>query len=192
MATTHMQIYILRDNQQTGPFTEAEVRAELAAGTITPDSLVWWDGLPEWKALSQTPIGTAPAAAPVVTPAAVVPPSVTEFVPGATKTSGLAIASLATGILGFICDPFLAITAVVLGHIARSQIRKDPSLKGSGMALTGLIFGYLWIVVLICLIPYYLKMSKDVQAQFKQIQQQQAQQLQNANTNNAPATPPSQ
>ena len=189
-----MQIYILRDNQQTGPFTEAEVRAELAAGTVTPDSLVWWDGLPEWKALSQTPIGAAPAAAPVVTPAAVVPPSVTEFVPGATRTSGLAIVSLIAGIPGFVCAPVLGLTAVILGHIARSQIRKDPTLKGSGLALTGLVFGYLWLVLFVAWIGFLLTAGgKNFQAQLqKAIQEQQARQLQNANTNNAPATPPSQ
>jgi Domain of unknown function (DUF4190)/GYF domain 2 len=189
-----MQIYILRDNQQTGPFTEAEVRAELAAGTITPDSLVWWDGLPEWKALSQTPIGTAPAAATVVTPAAVVPPPAATFVPGATKTSGLAIVSLVLGIPGFLCAPILGLAAVVLGHIARSQIRKDPTLKGSGMALIGLIFGYLWLLLFVGWIAFSLSAAgKNFQAQLqKAIQEQQAKQLQNANTNNAPATPPSQ
>lgn len=186
-----MQIYILRDNQQTGPFTEAEVRAELTAGSITPDTLVWWDGLPEWKALSQTPLVTPPAAAAAVAAAPLTPPPVVVAtdVPLGSRTSGLAIASLATGILGFICDPFLAITAVVLGHIARSQIRKDPTLKGGGMALTGLIFGYFWIVVLIIALPYYFKMSKDIQAKIQQIQEQQAKQLQNGGSTPAPANP---
>ncbi len=54
----------------------------------------------------------------------------------------MAIASLVCGILGFmLCLP--SIGAVVCGHIARVQIRKDPAQGGEGMALAGLITGYI-------------------------------------------------
>lgn len=54
----------------------------------------------------------------------------------------MAIASLVCGILGFmLCLP--SIGAVVCGHIARAQIRKDPAQGGEGMALAGLITGYI-------------------------------------------------
>ena len=42
--------------------------------------------------------------------------------------------------------PLFAILAVVFGHVARAQIRKSAGRqKGAGMALAGLILGYLWL-----------------------------------------------
>ncbi len=58
------------------------------------------------------------------------------------QTSGKAVGSLITGLLGLLVFP-ASITAVVLGHMSRSEIRKSAGrLKGSGMALAGLILGY--------------------------------------------------
>jgi Tfp pilus assembly protein PilE len=65
------------------------------------------------------------------------------------KTSAQAICSLVFGILSFLCFGFLTgIPAVICGHVARSNIRKSQgALAGSGMALAGLILGYIGIVV---------------------------------------------
>ena len=49
-----MQYYITRNNQQLGPFTEAEVKAQLAAGTISPQDHVWWQGQQGWIPLVQS------------------------------------------------------------------------------------------------------------------------------------------
>lgn len=71
-------------------------------------------------------------------------------------TNGLAIAAMICGIVGVFISPFivvffipvaLPIAAVVLGHIARSQLRRRPETGGAGMALTGLILGYIPIVI---------------------------------------------
>jgi hypothetical protein len=62
------------------------------------------------------------------------------------RTNGLAVASLACGI-GQIFFWFLAaIPAVVLGHMARRQIRQTGE-DGAGMALAGLILGWIGIVL---------------------------------------------
>lgn len=68
--------------------------------------------------------------------------------PGPTH-SGLALASLIVGIvtlpLLLVCPIGFAtsIVAIVLGHVARRQIRQSNGAKiGSGMALAGLITGY--------------------------------------------------
>ncbi|MFP6857711.1 MAG: DUF4190 domain-containing protein, partial [Roseibacillus sp.] len=48
---------------------------------------------------------------------------------------------------------FTAIPAVICGHIARKQIRASGGLQtGDGMALTGLITGYLVIVLTILMV----------------------------------------
>lgn len=58
-------------------------------------------------------------------------------------TNGLAIASLICGIVG--CIPGLGIAAVVTGHMALGRI-KISGQGGRGMAIAGLILGYLSIV----------------------------------------------
>lgn len=65
------------------------------------------------------------------------------------KTSAQAIWSLVLGILSLLCFGFFAgIPAVICGHAARSNIRKSQgALTGGGMALAGLILGYVGIVV---------------------------------------------
>lgn len=69
------------------------------------------------------------------------------------KTSGFAIASLVMGILGFLfgwafCGIIFPILAIVFGHVAHSQIKKQPvALIGRNMAITGFILGYIGIVI---------------------------------------------
>ena len=63
------------------------------------------------------------------------------------KTSGMAIASLIFGIF-FIFFP-LSIPAIVFGHIALSQIKRSTGrLGGRGLAIAGLVMGYLGIAVI--------------------------------------------
>jgi hypothetical protein len=46
-----------------------------------------------------------------------------------------------------------AVEAVILGHISRSEIRRSVGqLTGNGLALTGLIFGYLGVAAIPLLI----------------------------------------
>ena len=61
------------------------------------------------------------------------------------KDSGLAIASLVCGIAAWIIVPVVAaIAAVVTGHLAKKEIRESGNtLGGDGMALAGLLMGYI-------------------------------------------------
>ena len=62
---------------------------------------------------------------------------------GTQKTSGLAIASFICSLsfcLGFI-------PGIICGHLARRNIKRDPSLKGGGLAMAGLIISYLSLTV---------------------------------------------
>lgn len=70
---------------------------------------------------------------------------------GPPQTSGKAIVSLITGLLFFVLPA--AILAVVFGHWSRSEIRASSErLKGAGMALAGLILGYLGVSIVPILI----------------------------------------
>jgi hypothetical protein len=66
-------------------------------------------------------------------------------------TSGLAIASLVSGILGFILW-FPAILAVIFGHVAIRQIALRGQ-SGRGVAIAGLVLGY---VVLLATVAFVL------------------------------------
>ena len=64
----------------------------------------------------------------------------------AQRTSGLAIASLVCSLSSLItCVGWLP--GIICGHLAKSRIRRNPSLKGSGLATAGLIIGYLFLML---------------------------------------------
>lgn len=61
----------------------------------------------------------------------------------------MAIASLILGIVSVMGAAVLilpTILAIVLGHVAHNRIRKNPSLDGRGLAVTGFVLGYASIV----------------------------------------------
>lgn len=98
----------------------------------------------------------------------------------AAKTSVLAVWSLILGILSLVCIGFIAgIPAVICGHLARAEIRRSSgSIGGSGMALAGLITGYIGtvmgiIVMIIAIISAIALPSILTEQKSEQIEQQQ-------------------
>jgi len=76
--------------------------------------------------------GAALAGAPPAAPA------------GPAQTSTKAVLSLVCGLLIFV--PLAFIAAVVFGHLALSEIKRSAGrLKGEGMAIAGLVLGYIWL-----------------------------------------------
>lgn len=75
------------------------------------------------------------------------PPAATPYAAAATgpKTNVLAIIALVSGIVGLFFGLF-SLAAVVMGHIAMSQIKKTGE-SGRGMAVAALILGYVGIVL---------------------------------------------
>ena len=67
--------------------------------------------------------------------------------PASAQTSGLAIASLVFSLIG----PLGCIPAIVCGHIALRKIRKEAGVQGRGLALAGLIIGYVVLGLFIVL-----------------------------------------
>ncbi len=92
--------------------------------------------------------------------------------PGGQRTNGLAIAAMICGIAQFFGFWLLGtIPAVVLGHIARRQIRQTGE-QGAGMALAGLILGYVGLglsviaIILIAVLVVAAGHSAPNQVQF--------------------------
>jgi hypothetical protein len=83
----------------------------------------------------------------------------------ATRTSKLAIASLSLGIIG-LCSLLanlwfvygaVSLLAVIIGHAALNRINRSArTLGGRGMAISGLVLGYLEIVLLLVLVVFAL------------------------------------
>ncbi len=62
--------------------------------------------------------------------------------PAPPRTNSMAIASLLCGLGQVMFWPLITIPAIVLGHVARRQIRQTGE-QGSGLATAGLILGYI-------------------------------------------------
>lgn len=151
--------YYGKDGQQYGPVDEATLKARAATGEIAFSDLIWKEGMEKWLPMSQIPElseTTSIAAAPVSPSGSPEAPSVNPLVGGAIPlalpTSGLAIASLVCGILSLIIcyiNGLFGLPAVICGHMAMKRTRPDsqPPRNGRGMAIAGLICGYIGIAI---------------------------------------------
>jgi hypothetical protein len=73
------------------------------------------------------------------------PPGYPYGYPAAQTTNGLAITSLALGCAQVFFWGIGSLGAVITGHIALSQIKRNRNQTGRGMAIAGLILGYLGV-----------------------------------------------
>lgn len=62
------------------------------------------------------------------------------------RTDGLAVASMVLGILWVFWIG--SILAVIFGHVSLRRINRDQVLYGKGMAIAGLILGYIGVATL--------------------------------------------
>jgi hypothetical protein len=141
--------YFGENEQQHGPVDDAGIRQAIAAGQLNLQTLVWREGMPNWLPLAQVPELFPPGSAyqgPY--PGTYGPPYGSMSPP----TSGFAIASMVCGIVTpCLCHVGIvaAIPAVICGHLAMSRIRENPLIPGRGMALAGLIIGYIFTALTI-------------------------------------------
>lgn len=86
---------------------------------------------------------------------------------GQKKTAGIAVASLVLGILSYcLLGPLTSIPAVICGHVALSKIKKNAdTLQGGGLALAGLIMGYIQLGTMVLLLPILAAISIPAFAQ---------------------------
>ncbi len=167
-----MQYYYSNDGtNQQGP---ADLDGLRQAG-ITRQTLVWRDGMPGW-----TPAGDVQELAELFADANpaielsytskpnTVEPQVPDGplsyqgqYPNQVQTAnGMAIASMVLGIVGILsvfcyCFGLIpSILAIIFGHIAKGQIRRGQG-SGDGMALAGLILGYITVVFTVVALIFF-------------------------------------
>ncbi|CBA15730.1 DUF4190 domain-containing protein [Xanthomonas albilineans] len=65
------------------------------------------------------------------------------------ETNSLAVVSLVAGILGWTLMPLIgSLSAIITGHMARAEIRRDPQrFEGDGLAVGGLVLGWSAVVL---------------------------------------------
>ncbi|MEZ3160121.1 DUF4190 domain-containing protein [Microbacterium sp. BWT-B31] len=84
-------------------------------------------------------------------------------------TNTLAIVSLIASIVGFTVIPFIgSVVGVITGHMALSQIKRTQE-QGRGLAIAGLIVGYvgigltlLSVVLLLALVPAFVTLITEL------------------------------
>jgi hypothetical protein len=118
------------DGKEYGPVSAEVLQQWITQKRACATTSVLAEGGSDWKPLSNFPeFAGALAGGPPVLLAS--PPS------GPVQTSGLAIASLVCGVLGFLCLPALA--GVGLGIAALARINKSQGqLGGQGLAIAGI------------------------------------------------------
>lgn len=160
-------ISLSRNGQQIGSFSLEDINRMLASQQLNGTEHWWQEGMPNWQPLSALPGVAMPApraANPYQSPAGGY-----QGHPGHAiypKTSGMAIASMVLGILSLILffthifAAIMALLAIIFGHVALGSIRKSRgALTGRGMGITGLITGYLAMIVVatvIFVIGYFI------------------------------------
>lgn len=111
-----------------------------------PSSLESWQSPPSPARVYDAPTGNMP------------PPYVVTAAPGTARTSTLAVVALILGITSFMFLPFVGgIGAIITGMMGRREIRASGGLvSGDGLALAGLILGYINVglsLLLCCVLP---------------------------------------
>ncbi|MBT3165377.1 DUF1707 and DUF4190 domain-containing protein [Streptomyces sp. Vc74B-19] len=119
------------------PEFEKRVARAYSARTVAELSLL----------VADLPQGPMPQ--PLATPQGPVPPT---FLPRPQpRTNGKALASMVCGVLCVATGGVTGLPAVILGHMAQSEIRRTGE-SGDGLALTGLVLGWLslagWLIFL--------------------------------------------
>ena len=156
-----------KDNTQHGPVSEQEIQSLMASGTIDTSTIIWREGMgdwiplkdvPEFQGLSNTapaPGGTSSNQTPYTSPQTNAGRPPVQYAQ-APPTDGLSIAALVLGILATITcyfGGFFGIPAVICGHLSLKKIKHSPTpLGGKGMAIAGLITGYIGIALSILFI----------------------------------------
>jgi hypothetical protein len=135
-----MEFFVFKDGQQGGPYSLQEIQSSLATGAFSAGDLCWHEGLTDWQPISMFVSMTHPMES---NQQKVRPPHFLE-----RKTDALSIWSLVLGILSWLCFSIIAgIPAIICGHISLGRIKRDALLQGKGMAIAGLVLGYVSLIV---------------------------------------------
>lgn len=152
--------------RQTGPVNTAAFVAAIRNGIIRADTPVWAAGMEQWQRAAHIP-----ELAPDLRIGATVIPDVPPMIPGAyiaphsgNQSGGLewilpvnrSICAVIAGYLGLLSiTGIFAPFAIVFGLLGLREIKKNPSLRGSGRAWFGIAMGAICTIAV--LIPIIVR-----------------------------------
>ncbi len=172
--------FYAKDGEQHGPVEADDLRSRLRAGELSNETLVWKEGMAQWLALGQVlelrePVpSSGETAAPMAseaqssspTPQASVAasdatpqPKVAPQLVAPVQQNTMALVSMILGITSIVLclGALTGIPAIICGHISRKQFRESPvPQSGEGMAIAGLILGYLMTIFSIAYIVFMI------------------------------------
>jgi hypothetical protein len=144
------QWYYALGDQRNGPVETAVLQQMLSTGSVRYQDLVWREGMGDWAAAGSIPElrGDGPAPGYPQGQASQVPYQPLNYMQPVANHKSLATAALVLTCVGVFCfGPILAPTGIIMGIIARKNMKRDQVFEGSGMALAAIIVGS----VLVCL-----------------------------------------
>ena len=175
-----MKWYYADDSDQQHEVDESDLASLVESGTIQKETLVWNETMADWKPALEakadlfpsTTSGTdsfTPTESPFVSSSSSSPPTLSPYQtqtaatsPAGTfaqptpQTDPMAVVSLVLGILGLLCFPLLGLGGVICGHMAYNKAtRNGEKSANKGLALGGIITGYLGVLIMIGAIIFY-------------------------------------
>lgn len=155
-----MQILVIRNGLQEGPFSVEQVRAGLQAGTLSPSDMAWHEGRAAWTAIDKllTSLGAPPPPTPPSPPPALLPAGVAPVLPFAAGQVSHALpwVSAFVPLAGLVLDAVLnemgwsnwVGTVAVIGTNILLLTKDEKQLKAQGFSTEKM--GSAWLV------PVYL------------------------------------
>jgi hypothetical protein len=128
------------DQKEYGPISIEQIRLWIQEGRLNATSRIQVDGSGEWKLLRDMP-----EFAPLLPP----PPAPITFpvTPQAPTTNPMAGWALGTGIFSVVCCQICGPVSIVLGVLALSQLKQNPTQGGRGLAIAGIVLGIISLLI---------------------------------------------
>jgi len=147
-----MRYFIGKDGKQLGPFDARQVADQLASGALSPDDLVWREGMAAWGPLRTefNPAGLDASAAPVPSDHAAPPPASYPSSPYTARADADAPAPPKTGfVLGLVnlitwVIPIIGLPLSIWGLIASIKALRQG---GGGLAVAGLVLNIIALIL---------------------------------------------
>jgi prepilin-type processing-associated H-X9-DG protein len=128
------------DQKDYGPVSADILRRWIGEGRANAQTLVQAEGSADWKPLSAFPEfagAFAQRTLPPVLPTT--PPVLSSSVTSKPKQSGLAVASMVLGIVGFLTCGLTSLFGLITGIVSLVKIRNSKGqIEGSGFAIAGI------------------------------------------------------
>jgi hypothetical protein len=155
-----MEWFYADESDRQHKVEEAELADFVERKIIRPDTLVWNETMSDWQPCRDV--------RPDLFGGEQLPPAITvqqrreitKTSPGdphyQSPTDAVAVCALVFGIIGLVCIQIFSVVAVICGHIALKRAQDTSGTSpNKGLAIAGLVMGYLGIIVFVLIILFY-------------------------------------